>query len=139
MRTSICGRCGLSFEHKRVGAKFCPSCHVTINREKQVERNAAVRVAQSEVLAVAESLRPYLMPEHYAKIEDYLAELGVPMPEAGISHDRMPDGTMSNGGSDDGMSTTDIDLADVLDVRRLEVIAHDWFIEHPNWQEGLYG
>ena len=138
MITSPCQQCGNPFDHRQRNARFCPDCRRAKHRALVASRDARAREARAEVQAVAESLRPYLMPDQYARVEEYIAALGVPVRDAPVVHDRQPDGTMSNGGSDDGVSTTDEALASDLEARRLAVIAHDWFTEHPAWQAGLY-
>ena len=89
---------------------------------------------------VAENLREYLDPSHYPMVDEYVASLGIPRSSAlPVVADRMPAGSSSDNGSDDGVSTRYKDLAEELETKRAEVMAHRWFTENPHWTVGLCG
>lgn len=138
--TKTCLRCGGTFEAKRSTARYDDSCRINVNRENTAARKRDIDEQRAEVRVIAESLRPYLMPEMYDRVDVYLQSIGIAHHEQPpIVPDRMPAGTMSNAGPDEGCSTTRLDLEAELEARRLEVIVHDWFTEHPNWLDGVNG
>ena len=136
-----CLDCGVIIVQAARGrtARHCAECRVKRKLAQDAERSAAIRADQDLLRQVAESLRDHLDPSMYVKVDEYVASLGVQVTRdtLPLSHDAMPDGSFSNAGSDDGMSTTYPDLQADLDARRLEVIVHDWFAEHPHWTVGL--
>lgn len=137
--TIPCSRCGTDVTVKPHGRpKYCPPCGVVVNREKQLERNREVEADRRLLREVANNLRGYVTADMWARVEDYLDSLGLPPDsEPPIVPDRMPDGTMSDGGPDEGVSTNWKDLQQELDERRMRVIMHDWFTDNPRWLDGV--
>lgn len=140
--TIPCLRCSESFErNSRAPSKYCKPCRKAINVEKQFDRRNVIAEDQKLLREVAELLREHLDPSMYQKVEEYVQSLGVPvvsLGDSGMVADRMPEGSSSPGGSDDGTSTNYPDLFAQLEARRLEVIMHDWFKENPHWTEGMH-
>ena len=90
-------------------------------------------------LLVAESLREYVDATMWSTISEWFAAHDNPLPNDPLPLviDRMPASARSAAGPNEGITTSDGDLAAMLEARRLEVIAHDWFRENPNWAVGV--
>lgn len=135
-----CQHCGAMFDRARRGAmpKYCTECRVIVDRTKKRDREADARAdlasKREEVRRILEPIRDYMTDAMILTAEQYIASIGpdddgvVPLVE-----DRMPAGTATPGGPDEGMSTTYPDLATELDQYRIGVIMHDWHAEHPGW------
>lgn len=143
MTTIPCVECLDPIEVKARGRKprFCGACVANRRRLEDQSRKRQIREDQAELREAAENLRDVLDPSMFVHINAYVQSMGVDLRPRDIplSHDQMPDGSASNGGSDDGMSTTLPSLQAELDLRRMEVIAHDWFKDNPRWNDGLLG
>lgn len=133
-----CLRCSEPFDNNsRHPSHYCKLCRKVQKLERDNVKRRRVREDQEILRAVAESMRGYLDPSMYATVEDFVTGLGVIM-DSDKHEDRMPVGSNLPAGPDEGMSTTYDDLAEQLDSRRLEVIMHDWFKEHPHWTVGMH-
>ncbi len=144
MTTIPCVRCSAPIERKLGRGrkpKYCQDCAIIINREKQRDRDKAIHEDQALVRAVAENLREHLDPSHYARLDDYINSLGMASHlnylRAPVVPDRQPVGTLSDAGSNDGVSTYFTDLAADLEYKRMQLVTHDWFKENPRWTDGI--
>lgn len=138
--TLPCVDCGAPIDRKPRGPKpkRCPPCAKRVDREKRAERHRDIEADRALVRSVAENLREYVTPDMWARVEDYVAAIGVrPNTEPPLVPDRMPDGTLSDAGPDEGTSTNWTDLAADLEQRRMSVIMHEWFADNPRWLDGV--
>lgn len=132
-----------------MASHFCPACRVERKREADRVR---VRTWRAEVAEArenaAEILNGYVnggMDEGYVEpIRDYVDDIAEEMASTvprrlDTVPDRMPPGSNSPAGSDDGTSTYFSDLAEDLDRHAREVAKHPWFAENPHWAYGLHG
>jgi len=135
-----CLRCSEPFEGKRFGpsVKYCAECRRLRKNEADRDRRQRVREDQALLHRVAESLREYVTPDMWQTIQDYIANVGaVPGSPLSLVVDRMPAGTATHAGPDEGVSTTNPMLAQTLEGQRMRAIMDDWFVEHPHWLEGV--
>jgi len=135
-----CQRCAVRFERARRGAmpKHCPDCRAIIKRSADRERVATLRAeieAKRDTLRmILEPMRDHLTDDMILTVEQYIDSLApdtdgvVPLVE-----DRMPAGTSSPSGPDEGATSEFEDLRDELEVRRIAAVMHDWHAEHPGW------
>lgn len=120
MHTIPCLRCTTPFERKRRGpsAHHCPACRVVIKRGRTRERMAEYRSTVDAALSrlpseVSVSAREWA----YATA----VRAGGKLP---TQNDRMPEGSKTPLGSEDGRSTYFSDLAEDLDVLAADSTRH---------------
>lgn len=131
-----CIDCGKVFERIRRSGRYCSECRARIKRENDKDRRSAAREEQAGLRQLAESMREYLTEDMYATVTEYIDSLGVPLATP-VTTDRMPPGTLSGFGPNEGMTTEWKDLQLDLDKRRLQIIMHDWFKDNPHWAVGV--
>ena len=120
MKPIQCLRCSEPFERKPRGpmAHHCPMCRVVIKRERTRARMAARRAE----VDVALSRLPHevsLSAREWAY--EAATRAGEKLP---VQNDRMPEGSKTPSGSDDGRSTYFTDLAEDLDILSADATRH---------------
>lgn len=134
-----CLDCDEKFERKRgQPTSYCPACRAKRNNARHAERRCEREAARRPFVEAAEALRPHLMPSMYQHAIEVAHELAENGPRVKLPPDRMPDGTHSDRGPDDGTSTNWTDLAEHLDQQQARALADEWFTDNPHWREGLY-
>ncbi len=133
MHTIPCLRCETPFERKRRGpvVHYCRPCRV----ERKREYDRAYRRQQDQVI---EDLQARLPDEMTVHLDELRGVLGLCEAETlPLAHDRMPAGSKSPVGSDEGRSTYFTDLAGELDTLSREAASHPWWSTEPHWAHDL--
>lgn len=131
VRSIPCLRCETSFEqYRRSPSHFCRPCRVIRNREAQRTRSHR----SAEQLA---ELRTRLPAEVSVHLEVYGHALGLHGQALPAVSDRMPVGTKSPAGPDEGRSTYFAELAGELDTLGREAAGDPWWDENPHWAFAL--
>jgi hypothetical protein len=141
-----CLRCDTQFERKRRGpvSHYCQPCR----RDRKREYDREYRLRADEAIT---ELRTRLPDEIAVYLDDYRDVLDLDENETlPVAHDRMPPGSKSQLGSDDGRSTFFRDLAGRLDYLASEVTKHTcqdpedprdcprcFWDENPHWTHDL--
>jgi hypothetical protein len=132
--TVPCFLCGEPFNRQRISGHYCRACRESVRKRKDAANKRRKRDELKEALPkVVKEIRPELFV-----LVNKLAEQEA-RKKVGLVPDRMPEGSSSSYGSDDGRSTYDKELSEDLDRLSWYSACHRWWIDNPHWNIGLYG
>lgn len=116
--------------------KHCPACRPIIHNERKRDAMASARaevgVNRDRLREILDPMREYMSDSMIMTAEQFLDDL-VPDSDVPFVADRMPAGTSTPSGPNEGATTEFEDLYGELETRRLAAIMHDWHAEHPQW------
>ena len=126
--TVPCLRCKAPYERKQRGrhTTFCPVCRAGNKLAADRQRAQRVYDAGQRILDLAASLWPELDDAQRWRAAEYFRDLG-------LVPDRMPPGSTTAAGPDEGRTTSYADLDEELTRRSRAAAEHPWFEEHPHW------
>jgi hypothetical protein len=81
-------------------------------------------------------MRDYLTDDMILTAEQYIANLAPDSDVIPLVQDKMPAGTASPSGPDEGATSEFADLRDELEALRIRAVMHDWHAENPGWWDG---
>lgn len=128
-----CLLCTQPYTRKQVNGHYCKPCQKEVRKRRNALNMRKVREELREALPRVVS-EPG--PGVFQKL-DKAAEQEA-RDTRGLLPDRMPAGSQTPYGSDDGRSTYEKDLSEDLDRLSWYAACHRWWLDNPHWNVGLY-